>query len=753
MRGDIEGLRAVAVLLVMLYHAGVSQVPGGFIGVDVFFVVSGFVITAGLLRELESTGRVRLLAFYGRRAKRLLPAAGLVLLVTAIASWLMVSRVQWQHIGEDIVGAAVYVVNWVFAGRSVDYLAEDIMPSPVLHYWSLAVEEQFYLIWPVVLLGLFAYLRRAATRRAGPDASPVLPRRQDLAIALVLVLIGPSLLFSVIYSLSNPEAAFFITPTRLWELGVGGLIALAPRVFAAWQHRQGAWVAWAGILLILASAYLADRVPHWPGIAAAVPVVGTALVIAGGFSGSSMGPARILELRPLVWVGGLSYSLYLWHWPLLRFWEWRFGEFTLVQGVAIVAFSFVPAWLSYRFVESPVRFAKVLHTTPRYALSVGFNCTLVALVAGLLLTQAAGVTSGDGQATGAGWSDGSGVQASDTDAGSDGPASTVVGQISSASAGGGVQVGVSVDDSRQDDSGLAGGDAAEQTGSPPPPGLPVPEAEQPGDEPFFETLTPDPVRATGDVPELYDRGCQVDPEDADFEPCVFGDPEGEVVVAVVGDSKIAQWMPALDAIAQEQGWLIRSYTKSSCAFAGALTVVDGAAYHSCQAWGQDVLARLTGAEKPVAVITSGGRLSALPAGNEEGEPVPEALVAGYVDYWTALEEEGIGVIAISDTQSPVGTGPVYECVEEHRDDPSACSWSSAASPATTILQQAASQVPQAHFIDMDPWVCPGQTCVGVYRNVLTYRQGSHITATFVGVLTEPLAAHLVPLIDDLEAGR
>src|SRR5699024_5900455 len=163
----------------------------------------------------------------------------------------------------------------------------------------------------------------------------------------------PSLACSVIDTAVAPAQAFFLTPTRLWELGIGGLVALGAGTFRSWRQRIGALVAWAGLALLITSVFLVtDRTP-WPGAAALGPVLGTAAVIAGGFSCRRMGVAGLLGQRPMVWVGGLSYSLYLWHWPLLRFWEWQVGDLTVWQGLVIAAFSFLPAWLSYRFVESP----------------------------------------------------------------------------------------------------------------------------------------------------------------------------------------------------------------------------------------------------------------------------------------------------------------------------------------------------------------------------------------------------------------
>lgn len=734
-RGDIEGLRAIAVLLVLLYHAGVTQLSGGFVGVDVFFVVSGFVITNQLVREIESTGRLSLWRFYGRRAKRLLPAAGLVLVVTAVVAWLLAPRVHWQSIGGDIVGAGAYVVNWVFAARSVDYLAEDVAPSPVLHFWSLAVEEQFYLLWPLVILALIGLWRLRQRRSASKHVSGT-PRRGHLALGLLLLIVVPSLVFSIVYTQSHPSEAFFVTPTRLWELGVGGLLALGAARLETLPRFVAGLVAWLGLGLLLTSAFLVDANTPWPGYWALAPVLGTAAVIAGGFRAKRWGPAGLLGTAPFVWVGGLSYSLYLWHWPLLRFWEWEQGTPTVWVGLGIVAASFLPAWLAYTLVESPLRYARALSTTPRYAVSVGLNCSLAAVLAGvLLIVGALGGSSAGGQSTGAQWS--SDDAAVSSAPGEDGAEST---------AGPSEDEALTTSGPGEDEALTTADPGEDELDEPVVAGLPLPEAEQPGDEPFFDQITPDPLQATADVPGLYASGCQIAEADDTSEPCDFGDLDSDVVVAVVGDSKAAQWVPALERIGEEQGWLIRTYTKQSCSFADSLQdTAQGEPYTSCRAWGQDVLDRLTGEERPDVVLTSGVRSTGL-VGDEPGEPTAEGLTDGYVRYWQALADEGVPVIALSDTPSPP-IGPVYECVDEHRDDPAECSWPYAASPGSQVLQDAAAQVDEATFVDMGPWVCPGGECVGVYRNVLTYRQGSHITATFAEVLTEPLAAYLTPLVE------
>jgi peptidoglycan/LPS O-acetylase OafA/YrhL len=213
-RPDVEGLRAIAVLLVLLYHAKLTGLSGGFVGVDVFFVISGFLITTQLLNELDRRGTVSLTGFYARRAKRLLPAAAVVLVATMVMTLTLMPRHRWDSAGGDIVSAALYVVNWRFAERSVDYLAEGLAPSPVQHFWSLAVEEQFYLVWPLLMLGAALLARRLHNNRLALGA----------ALAAVAI---PSFVWSLTYTSSTPAKAFFVTTTRMWELAVGAGIAVA----------------------------------------------------------------------------------------------------------------------------------------------------------------------------------------------------------------------------------------------------------------------------------------------------------------------------------------------------------------------------------------------------------------------------------------------------------------------------------------------------------------------------------------------
>ncbi|MFC7765691.1 acyltransferase family protein [Leucobacter soli] len=355
-RPDIQGLRAVAVGVVLLYHANFPFMPGGFVGVDVFFVISGYLITGLLLREALRTGRVRLMDFYARRIRRILPAATVVLVATLLLTVLILPRIRWQQIGIEAGGAALYIVNWIFAGTT-DYLNADLAASPIRHFWTLSVEEQFYIVWPLLLVALLALLRRRGGRHAPASAVS----RSQLSVAAgagALLILVPSLLWSIRYTADAPAPAYFVTTTRLWELAIGAALA----VFAHFVERIPDWfgrlLGWAGLAgIVAASLWYDSTAPAFPGAAALLPTLSTAAVIAGGMGGrAGRGVGRLLSLGPMRWIGDISYSLYLWHWPLVVFGTYLLGgELRARWGLAIVLLSVLPAWLSYRYIEIPFR--------------------------------------------------------------------------------------------------------------------------------------------------------------------------------------------------------------------------------------------------------------------------------------------------------------------------------------------------------------------------------------------------------------
>ncbi|WP_203887810.1 acyltransferase family protein [Planotetraspora kaengkrachanensis] len=659
-RGDIEGLRAVAVGLVLLYHAGLPFIHGGFVGVDVFFVISGFLITTQLLSEVDRTGTVSLVRFYARRAKRLLPAAGVVLVVTALLTWWFIPDTRWKEIGGDIAGSALYVVNWRLAARSVDYLAEDAQPSPVQHFWSLAVEEQYYLVWPLLIL-LAVLAAKMIKNRTRPA----------LWTGLLLVMV-PSFAWSLIETAQTPASAFFVTTTRMWELGVGAAVALAAGACARLPRMAAVVFGWAGLAAIAVSGLFYTEDIAWPGYAAALPVIGAAAVIAAGFAVTRGGPASLLGVRPMRWIGGLSYSLYLWHWPLIVVSTVYFDGLSSYEGLAVVAVSVVPAWLTYRTVESGFRHSAAVSRSTRLALSLGANFTLIGVAAGIVLVLLVPAVEAPGAKTALG------AAALRDDPRGD-PAGAVVDRV--------------------------------------------------------DWMTPDPARATADLPPTYADKCHQQTGKSEVITCRYGDPKGRITVAVVGDSKISQWVSALQPLAEQNGWQLVTYLKSACSFSTAVIETDGPA---CRAWGANVLKRLQ-ADPPDWVVTSQVGTQARDA---DGKYTEAAMVAGLRDVWGRVRAMGSKVIVIANNPHPGQN--VYECVAKNPDKLSACSFDRKAYDSSSAVTQhtAAKGMKGVEVVDLFDAICPAERCPAVIGNVLMYRQGSHLTGTYIRSMTPRLAKAL-----------
>lgn len=373
-RPDIEGLRAVAILGVVLYHAGVPGFGGGFVGVDLFFVLSGFLITGLLVREVERTGRIRLADFWARRVRRLLPAATVVLVAVAVAGQVVVAPCDRREAGLGVDAAALYVANWLFVRRHLDYLAADDAPSPVLHTWSLAVEEQFYAVWPLLVV--------FATLGAG-DARAV---RRRLLAGISVVVVG-SLAASVVFTRSWQPFAFFGSPTRFWQLGAGALLAIATagpdRALGA---RAAAALGTAGLGALLLAIVATDRLTElgmgYPGVLAALPVAGTAAIVAAG--GAPWWGLPVLASAPMRWLGRMSYAWYLWHWPALLLAPEGAGTPT---ALALAAMALLLAWATHHLVENPVRFSPRLARAPAASLALGAALTATSVVAGEALRR------------------------------------------------------------------------------------------------------------------------------------------------------------------------------------------------------------------------------------------------------------------------------------------------------------------------------------------------------------------------------
>jgi peptidoglycan/LPS O-acetylase OafA/YrhL len=376
-RPDIEGLRGIAILLVIAFHADVTGFTGGFVGVDVFFVLSGYLISGLLCQEIFATGRLDFRRFYARRARRLLPAAALVLVCIAAIGSVIYSPIEQKGFARTAVSTALYMSNVWFGYTSTDYLAADEGDNPLLHTWSLAVEEQFYFVWPLLILVI---VRLTPTR--GLDVR--------LAINLLAVA-AMSFGLCVWFTRVSPEWAFFGSVTRAWEFALGACAAaLAQR---ALPPRFARALGWAGLLLVAAPAVWFDRSTPYPGIAALVPVIGTVAILSSGAQTQTGVIARLLRMQFLQRLGRLSYSWYLWHWPLLIFAASLFGELRVAEKILCSVAALALSALTYATIENPVRRSKRLVAHTGAALAVAASLTIVALGAGALWLRSATAAS------------------------------------------------------------------------------------------------------------------------------------------------------------------------------------------------------------------------------------------------------------------------------------------------------------------------------------------------------------------------
>jgi peptidoglycan/LPS O-acetylase OafA/YrhL len=695
-RPDIEGLRAIAVLLVIAFHSRLPFLTGGYVGVDVFYVVSGFLITGLIVRELQATGRVDLPAFYARRARRLLPAALVVIVVTVLLSAIVLPPLQVVDVGRDAAAAALYVGNIRFAAQATDYLQAELAPSPLLHFWSLGVEEQFYLFWPALLL-------------------LVAGRRVDLRyIALTVAGVAiASLAIGIIWTSTDAPLAFFLLPARAWELAVGAALALAAPRLARLPSSVGLVAVGAGLALIAAGAALFGLDTPFPGTAALVPVAGAALIIAGGLRQPLNGVSRLLAIRPMRWIGGISYSLYLWHWPLLVLPASAVGSSLPGWAViGLVALTFVLADASRRWIEDPIRHGSAARLRPSRVLAA-FGAMSLAVAATSL-----GVGTLTGPPVGAT------VGAVELELPSRPP---VPGRPASVAA-----------PSSRPTSGGSPAPVPQATMAPTPAGA-VPD-----------DLVPSLGAVRDDIPAIYDDACHAEWLQTRPNPCVYGQADADTTVVLLGDSHAAHWFPTFERLADERRWRLISLTKSACPVADLPVYNSGLkrAYAECDAWRDAVLERIA-EERPAMVVVSGSRTGSFWV---NGAPVE---AAEREDLWGPALERSIRaidrlageVVVIGDTPRPRGDAPV--CLSDNLDDALACATpvSQALGPARTATERRVSAAAGATFIDPTPWLCPTAPCPAVIGRVLVYRDGHHMTTVFARALA-PYLEPLLPALPD-----
>ena len=651
----------MAVTLVVIFHVWPERLTGGYVGVDVFFVISGYLITSHLLTQPPRTGR-DLGAFWARRIHRLLPAALTVLVVTAVATRLLAPSTQWAGTAKEIIASALYVENWRLAASSVDYHAADAHPSPVQHYWSLSVEEQFYLLWPLIILAV-----AAAASRSGRGTTAV-------ARVVVGVVVLVSLAVSVAATVSSPASAYFITPTRVWELGIGGLVATTASLSSSARLRTlAAPVAWAGLAAVVAAGVTLTGETPFPGYVALLPVLGTAAVIWAGAQ-SAVSPTGLLRSRPVQWLGDVSYSVYLWHWPIVVLLPFvSGGELGALDRSAVIVGTLVLAALTKTHVEDrfrhPRRGAPLRHS---YRAAVA-GMAVVTLVAGLQVLES-GHRSAVAQE-----------------------------QLTAALEGGDPCLG-------------AGALALGETRCPTVNG---------------RELVPAVDVAADDKSDADIDRCFTDLPFAGRRTCTYGD--GPTQVALVGNSHAGHWLPALQILAERHGWTITTYLVYQCTLSDARQRFPTTeATQGCHDYGQWVLEQ-TGGDRYDLVITS--ERQSVPVVGETLASTGPAAVAGYTRYLRQWAASGAKVLVIKDpTSAPM---MIPDCLAEHPDDHDRCSGPRDEWVVDDPLAEAVDAVdlPTVTSVSFDDLVCGPQTCDGAIGGVVAYYDRSHLTATYVTTMT------------------
>ena len=663
LRPEIQALRAIAVLAVVLYHLWPARVPGGYVGVDIFFAISGYLIIGHLLREVDATGSVRLASFWAKRARRLLPASLLVLVVTGVVTLAFVPAVWWQQFFQEIAASALYGLNWVLAYNAVDYLAADNAASPVQHFWSLSVEEQFYIVWPLIIVAILLVGRRHAGRA-----------RAAVGIALV-VLTVLSFAYSCYGVATDPAGAYFVTTGRAWEFGLGGVLAffgsrkLAPTV--------GALAAWAGLAAIAISLWSYTHDTPFPGVAALLPVGGTLLVIWAGSPERRWAPSAVFALRPVQFVGNVSYSFYLWHWPPIVLLPFVLGrELDTITRVVILVGALGLAWLTKVLVEDPARNGRALVARPAWV-SLAVLLTATVVVAG-----------------------GSSIAWARAQASID-------------------QAAAVLKEAVDDELPCVGAPASD-----PASGCPTP---------FAVTELTNPAFAATDIGngvQVVDK-CKQTLEDSAVIACEVGDPTATPSIAIVGDSHAGHFLEALDRYGRVNGIGFVAYLKTWCTGTGADDVASvitatPAGTASCTEWGNGVIAEIV-ADPTITTVIYSNYTRAYAAHGAVGRP----LAAGdYERAWASLVDAGKSVVALRDIPSAGMDVPACVAANMGRYDPCTTPEDAALLSAVDDPMMQAASATGAPVVDLTATFCTEGQCHSVIGGLVVYFGTHHMTATF-----------------------
>lgn len=691
-RLDIEGLRGIAIFLVLLFHAQIPGFAGGFFGVDIFYVISGYLITGLLIRERESTGKISLKLFYSRRARRLLPMATVVLVATLVASYYFAPRLLMPGIAFDVASAVVFLSNMNFAHHATDYFANS-MPSPVLHFWSLSVEEQYYMLWPA--LAIFF------TRKA---------KSVSVRMFFSLLALGSlSFWFATWLITKNQSWAFFSLPSRAWELALGGLLASA-KLWVDKIPKTGLLFAqWLATIALIYSLITLRSTDPFPGPYALLPTIATALFLLGGssYSPNITGsylihlPSRFLASRPIRFLGKISYSLYLWHWPVLIIVAYHYKDgLNLIQRSGIVVISILLATLSYYLIENPFRHGKLIGKNP------GRNL-VTALVVLLLVSSSSLAVSATLNSE---------AKKSVT---------TVVPKKTKA---------LERHPSRSPKGSLFARPATID--------FPVPK-----------NLTPSLIGAENDRPLTYIDRCHTQQNLLPSNmSCLYGDPNGTRTIVLFGDSHALAWFPALNDLAIDNHWKLLSLTMSACSPADmpGYDRVTAKVMQNCTTWRKWAISKIIDTKPYIVLVTGTRGFVTVDAKNKTfaGLAGTSLWETGMKKTLTQLKIASPNVIMMMDV--PLSIYDPKVCLSENLKSTLACATpvDKAISLTWQSTESTTAQANNVKIINPSFWVCPTDPCPVVIGNVLVYLDAGHMTATFSASLSKLLGESIKVIIKE-----
>jgi peptidoglycan/LPS O-acetylase OafA/YrhL len=655
-RPEIFLLRGIAVLAVLTYHLSPTRLPGGFAALDVFFVISGYLVTGILVGMRERHGYISFSSYLARRARRILPSAVVVLVACLVGMFALASIVDWGRIAGEILASSLFVENWTLILSNLAYAGADTA-SPVQHYWTLAVEAQFYLLWAVMLIVLLG--RRGAPRR----------RAATVGIAVVFT---ASLITSAIWCTLDPAIGYLSTATRIWELAAGGLLAVL--VHRIPPLRVGVPLAAVGWLMIAGAFVFLNSSLPWPGWLALIPVTGAILVIAAGIPVDAHRLRRLTDNRFTRTLADSSYAIYLWHWPLLVYAEGSLDR-PLEQRDRIVIFvaSLLLGWATTVLVERPIRFGVLARSRAMATLTVGalaIACVALPSAAVRVVMQRTGELY--------------------------------------------ASVAVAPDPS------LCRGA----------------EALTPGadcvDGPYLG-LSPDPLGDWEVISVLHGMGCATDNLLPTVKSCVFGDPDGTVNVALVGDSHAMKMWPALTLLADAEGWQLVTYLKAQCEYAAPS--MEGT--DNCKEWRADVAAQLDAAGPWDLVVTTGASHLTSPPGAADA----------FHAVWQPLIDDGAQLVDVRDV--PYLATDIRSCVVDHLDNLSACDRPRVDAVLDDTMARTAGDLAGASVIDLTDFFCDATTCFAMIGGILTHRDGDHLTDAYSRSLAPAIGTQLRSIAPEL----